>query len=77
MATAADSAGYLLAQLPDDGRVLDVGCGPGTAADRTWVPERGPGELQARGPRIGGRPDVVPGQYVLAKGGVPARGRRH
>jgi SAM-dependent methyltransferase len=28
--TAENSAGYLLARLPDDARVLDVGCGPGT-----------------------------------------------
>ena len=28
--TAENSAGYLLARLPADARVLDVGCGPGT-----------------------------------------------
>ena len=28
--TAENSAGYLLARLPATGRVLDVGCGPGT-----------------------------------------------
>jgi SAM-dependent methyltransferase len=28
--TAENSAGYLLAALPDTARVLDVGCGPGT-----------------------------------------------
>jgi SAM-dependent methyltransferase len=28
--TAANSAGYLLSRLPVDGKVLDVGCGPGT-----------------------------------------------
>src|SRR6266849_10040026 len=28
--TAENSAGYLLARLPSDARVLDVGCGPGT-----------------------------------------------
>ena len=28
--TAENSAGYLLARLPTDARVLDVGCGPGT-----------------------------------------------
>jgi len=28
--TAENSAGYLLAQLPEDARVLDLGCGPGT-----------------------------------------------
>jgi len=28
--TAENSAGYLLAALPDAARVLDVGCGPGT-----------------------------------------------
>ena len=28
--TAENSAGYLLARLPPDARVLDIGCGPGT-----------------------------------------------
>ena len=28
--TAENSAGYMLARLPSDARVLDVGCGPGT-----------------------------------------------
>ena len=28
--TAENSAGYLLPRLPPDGRLLDVGCGPGT-----------------------------------------------
>src|SRR3989442_11398246 len=49
--TAENSAGYLLARLAPDARVLDVGCGPGTiTADlAARVPDGGVVGIDAAG----------------------------
>jgi SAM-dependent methyltransferase len=65
--TAENSAGYLLAALPDTARVLDVGCGPGTITvdlaarvrrGRVVGVDQAAGVLAMARQEAGGRPNV-------------------